>query len=109
MEFKYCRNCASLKISEDAQWTLEYARELEALRKEEARMLDDGMNLIDARIHFKNRLWQMRESNVEMRSPQYVALERMVASIDAAVAADIYQKAGWHQKHSGEWVRKNKE
>lgn len=108
MEIKYCPNCEALRLIDKAELLLERETEFTALWKKREQMLDDGMSHVDCAIHFKNMLWRMGEEGVSWDSPKRMALENLVAMMDAAVAHGNYKEAGWHLKHSGEWV-KNKE
>ena len=81
--------------------------EHEKLVREKNRLLDEGLSLIDVCIIFENRLWQMNEDKVDKKSNEYLALEEYVISFRCVFARRLYRELGWHQKHSGEWVRKS--
>ena len=109
MEIKDCSECRFLKVMAESDHTLAVGDELKTLTKEHAQMLDDGMDWIEAQIIFKNRLWQMEEGNVDRNTPQYQALKMVVDGADRFFAENWYKTQGWQKKHSGEWVKKNKE
>lgn len=104
MENKHCQNCEWRLIEKD-DWFIERTKEFTALWDKRGQMLDDGMSHVDCAIYFKNMLWKMGKEGVSWNSPKLAALERMVATMDAAVAYGNYTVAGWHLKHSGEWVK----
>lgn len=103
------RDCVSCKAQmriDDSKLQTEIFNEEKKLRKEINNALDAGKPSDEVEIELINRLWKMREDEVDRKSPQYQALEKTVDSYYYAVAGSYYRSKGWVKKHSGEWVRK---
>lgn len=92
----------------DVYKEIEFFEESKILDEELRSRLDDGEDRTSIQIDFENRLWRMKKENVKRDSPKYRALEMELNSYRRAVTFGYYEKKGWHQKYSGEWIRKEK-
>ena len=71
-------------------------------------MFDNGMSVEDVAVFLENRMWEMDNAGVSSLEPERVVIQKRVEFLRYACACDAYRLRGWHKKHSGEWIKKER-